>query len=179
MTEETTKPAFRVRNFIDAEQLKSDLNYSLTDLSTPMMQQAALFVHYGTLAARASKQVDDLKMLLEVAESKVYRKLRDTAASEGAKVTEAQLEKSVSVHEKVVEIKRALNEAKQIEAIAKTATEGFRHRKDMLVQAGVQAREEMKGELSISRRNVEEERIETTKSRILDNIKGKRETLET
>lgn len=165
---EAPRPTFKVRQFVEPHILKKDISFSLADLGTAMMEQASTFVHYGSLAASASKQVDDLKMLLEVAESKVYRSLRDDAATAGTKVTEAQLEKSVSVHPKVIQVKRALNEAKQIEALAKVAVEGFRHRKDMLVQQGAQNREEMKGEVSINRRHTEEERIENIKDRLLN-----------
>lgn len=166
----TTRPAgitFKVVNFIDAIQLKKDLTYSLADLSSARAEQAALFVHYGTLAAKAAKQVDDAKMLLEITESKVYRKLRDEAATTATKVTEVQLEKTVQVHETVISMRRALNEAKQIEAIAKTAAEGFRQRRDMLVQDGATSREEMKGEISVATRRIIADEHEAQKARIL------------
>jgi hypothetical protein len=165
----------KVFNYVDADQMKIDIGYTLADLSTGMMDQASLFVHYGVLAAKASKQVDDFKMLLEVAESKVYRKLRDQAVTDGVKLTEAQLEKSVSVHEQVIAMKRALNEGKQIEAIAKTAAEGFRHRRDMLVQAGMLSREELKGEVSINRRAAVAEGQNSQKERVLENIRRSKE----
>jgi hypothetical protein len=178
MSEEPAKPTHKVRNFVETESLNADLGYSHADLSGAMAEQSSLFVHYGVLAAKASKQVDDLKMVLEVTESKVYRMLRDKASEEGTKVTEAQLEKSVSVHPRVIEFKKALNEAKQVEAVAKTAVEGFRHRRDMLVQAGLISREEMKGEVSINRRTAEDERVASSKERILERAKAKRETAE-
>lgn len=161
---------FKVRNFIDPAELKKDMSYSLADLSTAMMQQGALFVHYGVLASQSSKQVDDVKMLMEVTEGKIYRKLRDEAVAEGTKVTEAQLEKAVQVHAKVVEMRRALNEARQIEGNAKIAVEGFRHRRDMLVQHGLISREEMKGEVSIARRAAAADEAEAQKARVLKNI---------
>ena len=108
-----------VTNFIDRDQLKSDMRYSMADLSSAMMQQASLFVHYGVLLAQASRQVDDLELTLEASESQVYRKLRDSAVKAGEKTSVAGLEKEVTVHPKVIELRLALNEAKQIEAIAK------------------------------------------------------------
>jgi len=172
MTTPTTMrpPIFKVRQFVEPTQLKKDMSYSLADLSTAMMEQASLFVHYGVEAAKASMQVDNAKMLLEVTESKVYRKLRDDAAAAGNKVTEAQLEKTVQVHETVIAMRRALNEAKQIEAVTKVAVEGFRHRKDMLVQHGATSREEMKGEVSIARRMVAADEQEAQKQRVLENM---------
>lgn len=158
----------RVVNFIDEAQLKKDMGYSLADLSTAMMDQASLLVHYGVLQAKASKQVDDMKMLLENAEAAVYRRLRDTAATAGEKITEAQLEKAVARHPQVVAYKRAVNEAKQVESVAKIAVEGFKHRKDMLVQHGATSREEMKGEVRIAMRNANEDQLDGLKDRFLN-----------
>ncbi|SER28761.1 hypothetical protein SAMN05216548_114109 [Faunimonas pinastri] len=173
---ESEPTKFKVRNYIDAGQLKADMSYSLADLSSAMMNQGALLVHYGILASKASRQVDSLKMLLENAEAQVYRALRDAALKTGEKITEAALEKKVAVHSQVVSLKRCLNEAKQIEAIAKIAVEGFRHRRDMLIQQGLISREEMKGEISISRRNEAENALEAVKERTLKRITGENAT---
>lgn len=148
---------YQVRSFIDEDQFKADIGFSLTDLSGAMMSQASLFAHYGVLCARAAKQVDDCKLLLENAEAKVYRLLRDKYTAAGTKVTEAMLEKEVSVHPTVVQFKKALNEARQVEAITKVYVEAFRNRKDMLIQEGAQQRKEMDGEVYVSRRNVADE----------------------
>lgn len=148
---------YKVRSFIDEDQFRTDVGFSLADLSGAMVNQASTFAHYGTLCARAAKQVDDCKLLLENAEAKVYRLVRDKYATAGTKVTEAMLEKEVLVHPSVVQIKQALNEARQIESITKIYVEAFRHRKDMLIQEGAQQRKEMEGEVYISRRNNAEE----------------------
>lgn len=168
MSEEATKTVYRVRNLIDPAQLKKDLSYSLADLSSAMVDQASLFAHYGTLAARASRQVDDVKFLLETVEARTYRKKRDVLVTKGDKFTEKQLENAVATDPEVVRFKRALNEAKQIEASAKIAAEAFRHRRDMLVQQGLISREEMKGEVSINRRRAVDDEIEAQKQRYLD-----------
>ena len=172
MSEEEKPKArrFEVRQFVDADQLKKDMTFSPVDLTSAMMEQSSLFAHYGVLAAKASRQVDDIKLLLETIEAKVYRKLRDEAADEGKKTTEAQLEKSVATHDQVLSYRRALNEAKQGEAIAKTAVEAFRHRRDMLVQQGLISREEMKGELSISARRERDNELEALKERYINRV---------
>lgn len=153
----TTPVQISVKRLIDEVQLKGDLAFSHGDLSSAMMAQASLATHYGMIAAKATRQTNDLELSLEVAEAKVYRNLRDVSASAGEKVTEAQLAKNVAIHPTIVALHKALNEAKQVEAQAKTAVEAFRQRRDMLVQAGLLSREEMKGEVSISRRHEVEE----------------------
>lgn len=160
-----------VREYIDLAQMKVDLSFSTNDLSEAMMQQATLFAHYGVLASKAAKQVDSVKMVLETAEARIYRIHRDDAATSGAKVTEAQLEKMVSADPKIIEIKKALNEAKQVEANAKIATEAFRHRRDMLVQMGLLSREELKGQLSIAAKNERDNQAQEQRDRILERRK--------
>ena len=163
------KPArvFSVRNFIDDKVLAADIAYSLANLSDANQRQAGLFVHYSTLAAKASRQVNDLKLVLEATESAVYRVLRGKALEADEKVTEAQLAKSVSASKRVLTIKRALNEAKHIEAIAKGAVEGFNHRRDMLVQDGATSREERKGELRVIGAADTAASLEALKERVL------------
>ena len=162
------KPAgYSIRDFIDPSQLKRDLAFSTNDLSSAMMQQASMFSHYGILGSQASRQVDVVKLLLENTEAVVYKLIRDQAVSAGEKVTEAQLEKLVARHDRVIAMKKSLNEAKRVEAIAKTAIEAFRHRRDMLVQMGLISREEMKGQISIQAKSAAEEARESSVQSVL------------
>lgn len=161
------RPAYQVRALVDSDQLQKDLSFSPVNLTDAMMQQASMFVHYGTLASKASRQVDDLKMLLDVAESKIDKAIRDKAIEDGEKITEAAIGKRINAHPKMVELTKLLNEAKQIEKLCAVAVEGFRHRRDMLVQTGLLAREEMKGEVSIARREAADEATQAQRERVL------------
>ncbi len=171
--EKKAGPTYKVRNFVDTEKMKTDLGYSLTDLSGAQAEQAQLFAHYGVLSAKAARQVDNIKLLLENTEAAVYRVLRDRMVKSGEKVTEALLDKMVSRHERVIAVKKALNEAKQIEAVSKTAVEAFRHRRDMLVQHGATEREEMKGELVTRLRSSREDDLNDLKAGYLERVKNK------
>lgn len=162
----------KVENYIDPITLKKDLSFSLADLGDAMVNQASMFAYYGTLAAKASRQVDNLKATLEIVEAAVYRSVRDACVKEGTKVTETMIDKSVSVHPRVRAIKRALNEARQIESNAKTAVEAFRHRRDMLVQQGLISREEMKGDVSIARRQAAEEDSVARRERVMAHMRA-------
>lgn len=153
MAEEENKHVVNVMDYTDPKVLGADLSYSTADLSTAMQKQSPLFAHYGVLAAKASAQVDALKLVLETTEANVYKVLRSSLLATGDKPTEAQLEKLVSAHEKVIAIKKAIIKAKQIESNAKTAVEAFRHRKDMLIQHGLISREEMRGDIRIAEKN--------------------------
>lgn len=161
---------YQVRDFIDAKQLKADLAYSPNNLTDAMMQQASMFSHYGILAAEAAKQTDVVKMLVENTEAAVQQIIRNDLAASGEKVTESAIAAKVARHPRVISIKKALNEAKRIESIGKTAVEAFRHRRDMLVQQGLISREEMKGELSIRERNAREDALESSKASALERL---------
>lgn len=164
----STPRSIKVIEYVDGPQLKRDLGFSTADLSSAMQDQAALFADYGVKASQASMQVDKMKLLLDNTEAEVSRRERDAKVLKGEKVTEPQLAAIVTRHPRVVAAKQALNEAKQIESVAKTAVEAFRHRRDMLVQQGLISREEMKGELSVAVRNAREEESRGQQQRILD-----------
>jgi len=158
---------FTVKDFVDAEELKTKLSYSLADLSGAMVVQASTYVHYGLLQAKASKQVKDLELLIEIGIAKVKRRLRDAAAAAGVKVTQAELESEAGLDEKIIELRRALNEALQVESKAKTAVKAFEQRRDMLIQHGSTEREEMRGELSIKTKALREAEVADQQNRIL------------
>lgn len=163
-------PGYSVKDFVDAAQLKRDMSFSPNDIDTAMMEQASMFTHYGILHADALRQVDTVKLLLENTEAAVYKVIRDKMVSEGEKFTETLLEKMVARHPRVISMKKALNQAKRVESIGKIAVEGFRHRRDMLIQQGVKMREEMKGELRIAERTAHNDAMEAQKNSVLDRV---------
>lgn len=176
MTEEVTPttaspvkeaPVYNVRQFLDADRLRKDLSISPADLNTAIIEQASIFAHYGMILADASRQVDVVELLLEQAEAAVYKLLRDQAAVAGEKITETMLEKQVVRHPRVVGFKRALNEAKRVESMCKTAVEAFRQRRDMLIQQGSTSREELKGELRIREVSARDQALEEKKAAFL------------
>jgi len=167
-----------VRRLIEPAELNRDIQFTPLNLDDAMMNQAPLAVHYGQIAATAQKQLDDLKLVLEVTEAKVDRQIRDAVAEEAVddagkkKLTEVQIAKQVSIHHQVIEIKKAINEAKQIESEAKTAVEAFRQRRDMLVQMGAGDRLERQGELVFKRREVAETSRADTIARVAAKIRN-------
>jgi hypothetical protein len=181
---DTPKPLFTVREYVTLEQLKKDVAFNRDDLSTAMMQQAGLFAHYAVLAAKASKQVNNLKTVIEARKGLLDKQIRQShqdamrAEIEGnpkakpSKVTEAQIEAEMSRHPVMIQFSKLLNEAKLQESLAISAMESFRHRRDMLVQSGLMAREEMKGEVSIARRNAVEDSQEALRERTISRLKG-------
>lgn len=155
--------AVGAKKFIDPDQLKQDVSFTESELDSAMMTQAALFAHYGVLNADALHQVDKFKLVIEVKEARVAQQIRDEAAEAGAKTTEKGIEQQLSLSPEIIELKKALNEAKTQSEIARTTLEALRQKRDMLIQIGVARRGEREGELRI--RTVEE--AITAKDRIL------------
>lgn len=147
---ETKKPGIKVSTFVDPTEAHRDSQVSPADVSSSFYDQAALFIHYGTQAARAANQVDRFKQLLKLAEAQIDKEIRDAAAEEGKKLTESLIEKEITRHPKIIQITKALNEAKLQEQLANVAVESMRHRRDMLIQIGAHARTEMQGELRLA-----------------------------
>lgn len=162
-----------LKNFIESENLAKDLSYSDLDLTTAMMNQAGLFAHYGVLAAKASAQVDLVKLMLEKIEADVYKAKRDEAAMTGEKITEAMLGNMVALDKEIIDLKKKLADAKRVEAIAKIAVESFRHRRDMLVQQGLISREERKGDIRIMEKKTREDIFIAAKDREIQRMKNK------
>jgi hypothetical protein len=174
----TAQTVYQVKDFVDASQLKRDLAYSTNNLSDAMMQQASLFSHYGVLHAEASHQVDVVKMLLENTEAAVYKMVSDEKAAAGEKVTVPMMDSLVARNARVVAMKKALNAAKRVEVVTKTAVEAFRHRRDMLVQQGLISREEMKGQITIAEKNVREDAQLAQRGALMDRINNSRKGVE-
>jgi hypothetical protein len=175
VADETEEKVIKVVSFIDPHQLKKDLAYSMANLSDAMSQQASLFAHYGGLAAKSSRQADQLDLYVDTTEAAVYRMLKDGIVAAGEKVVVADLDRQVKRHPRVIKARQAHNKAKQIESMAKTAVEAFRHRRDMLIQQGLISREEMKGELSIVAKREGAAHIEDLKERVMARQRAKSE----
>lgn len=165
------KPAPAVKKLIDPEQLKADASFSDVNLDDELHRQASLRAYYGTQLARAEYQVDNLKLRMGVIESKLDQKVRDEAASEGNKITEAMISKAIARNPEYVRVQMQINEAKMIAKIAKEGTEAINQRKDMLVQVAVDRREGMKGEVRVRTQQAAEEDFEARKRRAVEATK--------
>jgi hypothetical protein len=137
----------KIVNPLDPIKLAKDVGYSTVDLDTAFQRQAALYVEYGRIEAQAARQVNDLELIIEIKQSELYRKLRDDVVAHGKKVVVSDIKEDVAVNPIITRLRRALNEAKQIQANAKHALKAFEQRRDMLVQSGAKDRKERDGEM--------------------------------
>lgn len=166
-------PASRVKQYIDAGQMRIDTGYNPVDIEEAMDRQSGLFAYYAELHAKSMQQEADLKLRLEVIEAKTYMRYRDQAAETGAKTTEALLGHQVTMDPLVIRAKKELNEAKAVATLAKDTLEALKQRRDMLIQRGVGMREERKGEVFVKTQEAAEASERARRQRALE-LAGRR-----
>lgn len=138
---------YPINNFMDPDLLRTHLDIDQHDLTASMMKQAGYFAYYSTLAAKAQQQCDQMEHLLDIAEARLDRKIRDAAASTGTKITEPQVKASIALEPAMISAKKAVHKASMVATLCKSAADSFRHRRDMLIQISYNSREDRKGEL--------------------------------
>ncbi|KAA5604351.1 hypothetical protein F1188_15935 [Roseospira marina] len=144
------KKGAAVKSYVDPEQINKDVQINGTDLNNAFLEQSSLLVHYGVQAGRAAHQVDRVKQLQKLAEAQIDKEVREQASDEGRKITESAITAQITAHPKMVQLAKMLSEARLQESLADVAVESLRHRRDMLVQLGAQARTEMQGEIRVA-----------------------------
>ena len=141
--------AYAVKDFIDPERLRADLDVDTLNLSFSMERQAGLFSYYSAMAAKAQQQLDQMEQLESIVTARLDKKVRDQAAAAGTKITEAQVKAQICLDPKAIKIRTAVNKARMICQLCKSSADSFRHRRDMLIQLAFNGREEKKGELRV------------------------------
>jgi hypothetical protein len=139
-----------VDTFIIEKEVDEDLKIDVNDLSTGFSTQAAIFVHYGRKQAAAERQSAVKKLLIETTHAQLDRKIREEAAAAGKKTTENGIEQEIATNPIFIKAKMEHIEADSIETANRITVEAFRQRKDMLIQLGADARQEMQGEMRMS-----------------------------
>lgn len=144
--------------FINEDQYRKDILYSPTDLSAAFANQAALYAYYSEQARKATQQAGAKKQFCEIQEAKLDKAIRDAAATAGEKTTEPGIKQKIVLSPEYIRARKDQLDAEAYESLCRNYLEAFRHRKDMLIQAGASAREEYKGELRMNHSNIDEYR---------------------
>lgn len=139
-----------VKSLITPAQLKADVAFSDTDLSSAMMRQASLFAHYGVIAAAAQRQMTQADNQVEVTRALVANEVRKSLAEAGEKATEAKIAAEVTMDSRVIECEKDLVDAQFVYELARQSVEAFKHRRDMLVQVAKIQLEERQGQVRMS-----------------------------
>lgn len=130
-----------------AEQIAKDISIRDSDLDGCMTEQASLYAYYSSLYAKASIDASRAKNRAEMEKARAYKRHRNKLIAKGIKFTESMLEAEILLDDAYQESLELANAYRYQEMIAKEALEAFKQRRDMLVQKGKSALEELKGEL--------------------------------
>lgn len=142
-----TRKSGALNTFIDADKLQEDLKFTENSISLAMTRQAALFAHYARLSADATYQSDRAKQQVELLEAQLNQRFRDSLVAAGTKFTEKSIDAMVISDSSYQAAQERAHEARAIAKMVESATESFRHRKDMLIQVGADLRMEKQGEM--------------------------------
>lgn len=134
--------------FPSADEIAEDVGFDEAHLDDNMVQQPSLVAHYGRLLAESQYDMDTAKQKMEIAESKAAHALREEANDEGKKISEAQINSTLPTVPSVVKARMQYNRAKADHEGMKTTFEALRHKKDMMVQIGVNRRTEIEGKIN-------------------------------
>lgn len=156
-----------LKEFVNPEQLKTDVQFDLNDLDNAIRQHAALFVHYADLARLARRQFERMKATAEVLESKLYAIHREAMAAEGKKPTEGAIDAAVKTDPRWFATQQKMIDSRAIYDLASDAREAFSQRKDMLIQVSVDRRKEREGELRV---NTIREAVDAERTNVLAHL---------
>jgi hypothetical protein len=144
---EASSNPLHLREFVDAEQLKKDVEFSVHNLDEAVQNHASMFVHYANNARMARRQFERMKAAFEILESRLDAHYRLTLKMNGEKVTDKAIEAAVKGDPRWWAGQQRLIDAKAIYELANDARSAFEHRRDMIVQVSVDRRKEREGEL--------------------------------
>jgi hypothetical protein len=157
-----------LKEFVDATQLKKDVEFDPNDLDNAVRQHAALFIHYANLARLARRQFERMKAAAEIMESKLAKHHREALMVDGKKTTEAMIDGAVKCDPRWFATQQKLIDARAIYELANDAREAFAQRRDMIVQVSVDRRREKEGALRVMQDPAAD------RARVLENLsKGK------
>lgn len=132
------------------DDFHADVEIDQNNLSLMFMRHAGLAAFYGAEHAKAAFQENRIKLRLEVEAAKLSKEIRERLLAEGGKSTEKQIEAELMTTPSYIKLVQLHLEAKAKTHLLSTAVDAFKQRRDMLVQLGAQARDEMKGEMRMS-----------------------------
>lgn len=152
----------RPQSFISMDKFRDDVVFKIQDMQSAFVDQSALYVHYAHAKAQAHFQAKRYKQRLELLESKMDTAIRKKAVNDGEKLTEGAIKNRITASMGYQEAKDNLLEAEHIHEMLSEVVESFRHRRDMLIQAGADVRAEKQGGLRLN------DQTAITKQNVLD-----------
>lgn len=166
MTTKIKVGGITIDTLIDPDKFETDITVDGMMINDAFINQAGLTAYYGALLASAGEQSSKMKVLRDATIAKVGQEIREAAAAEKRKVTEASIGEEVTLDPRVQAIRLAYDAANRVESECYAAIEALKSRRDMLIQMGASAREEKKGDIRIKTTEHVSARGEEMKARL-------------
>lgn len=135
----------KVKPIIDATRSNKDVSINTNDLQGDFVDQPGLVAYYGQKLAEANYQESKFKRRLDIVTAKLDADVRQKAADNKEKVTEAMVLHRVKISAAYDKAYSDYIQAQMIAELVKGTMEAMRNRRDMLIQLGATQREELKG----------------------------------
>lgn len=149
MSETTAAPdGTALKNFVDADQVKSDISINMADLDTAMIEHPGLELHYAIQTANARRQYERLKAATEILEAKIDAEVREKWVGD-KKPTEAAIKAAVLADKRYSGAQSKLIDAQHIWKLCEAAENAFRSRKDLLLEVARDRRKEKEGQMRV------------------------------
>lgn len=160
-------------NFMpDEDTFRGEIAVDPHDITGAMMTNAALFSHYGHMAAKAEHQHDQLKTRMAKLEAILYAQHREALSETKAKPSEAMVDAAVKSDPRWLKLSDQVGQAKLIMAMQDVNKRAFLQRGEFLRSIGADQRQERQGEIRTFAADEKEAGLDSSKERALKIIRG-------
>ncbi|MFM0095578.1 hypothetical protein PQQ87_08195 [Paraburkholderia nemoris] len=134
---------------IDLDEFRRETRVTELNLHESAMNQHGYRAYYGAQAARMEAQYERVKLLMDVLESRLYKKHRTAILATGEKATEKMIEADVQNDPDYIKARQRLIEAKEVAERWRSASNSMVDRRSMIELLAYDRRHEMKGQLRV------------------------------
>lgn len=138
-----------LNRFINPDQVATDLAINPTNLDDAMLNHASIYIHYATQTVNARRQFDRLKSAFEILEARLDGEIRNSAATDGKKITEAGIKSAMVADKRWSGAQSKVIEAGSIYRYCEVVENAFCQRKDMILEVARDRRKEKEGQLRV------------------------------
>lgn len=123
------------------DNILAEVAINIDDIDRQMTLQPALYAEWALRAAEAQSQSEQAKTALETVEAKLDEEVRQLAAAEGVRITEAQIDAAIKRKDGYQVALKAYHEARNEFLILSRMEAIMKMRADMLIQIGATQRQ--------------------------------------
>lgn len=154
------------------DSFREEIAINANDITGAMMTNAAMYAHYGSMAAKAEHQYDQLKTRMAKLEAILYATHRENLAKEKGKPSEAMVDAAVKTDPRWLKLSDQVAQAKLIMSMQDVNKRAFQQRGEFLRSIGADLREERRGDVRTMAVEGKEAELDDAKARALKIVRG-------